>query len=205
MIRERVVLQEARRAGVAAEPGEIDEAVKALQAGWNLNDEAFTVHVAARYGGMRAFRRQVAEQITVDRFIRTHIAADVSDPAARQSAVAQWLRQAQGRAAVRVALVEQWSASGCACCAGKGGEPQGAAGPQPTAAIAGADDRPAPQENDRLRAAEQAGRAYWRETRGAEAVRAEARDFGCHFEIDIIKDGRVVKSLRYQNDRITER
>lgn len=205
MIRERVVLQEAQKAGVTAEAGEIDDAVRSLQAHWNLDKSGFAELVASRYNGMQAFRREVAEQLIIDRFMSTHVAGGVSDPAARQSAAEQWFRQAQGRAVVRVALAEQWSASGCACCAGRGGEaPASPKGSTDAPAAASGAAKPSDDRAVLTRKAEEAGLAYWRQRHGDCAARAEARDFGCHFEIDIIKGGRVVKSLRYQDDRVTE-
>ncbi len=50
-----------------------------------------------------------------------------------------------------------------------------------------------------------AGLAYWREHYGGEGVSAMVSDFGCHLQVDIIRDGKAVKSLQYQNGSITER
>jgi D-Tyr-tRNAtyr deacylase len=50
-----------------------------------------------------------------------------------------------------------------------------------------------------------AGLAYWREHYGEGEVTAKVGDFGCHMQVDIIRDGRTVKSLQYQNGKITER
>jgi hypothetical protein len=50
-----------------------------------------------------------------------------------------------------------------------------------------------------------AGLAYWQEHYGGGEVTARISDFGCHLQVDIIRDGRVVTSLQYQNGRITER
>ncbi len=50
-----------------------------------------------------------------------------------------------------------------------------------------------------------AGLAYWREKLGGGEAAARVTDFGCHFQVDIIQDGKAVKSLQYQNGRITER
>ncbi len=50
-----------------------------------------------------------------------------------------------------------------------------------------------------------AGLAYWREKLGGGEAGARVTDFGCHFQVDIIRDGKAVKSLQYQNGKITER
>lgn len=50
-----------------------------------------------------------------------------------------------------------------------------------------------------------AGLAYWREKLGGGEAGARVTDFGCHFQVDIIRDGKAIKSLQYQNGKITER
>jgi hypothetical protein len=50
-----------------------------------------------------------------------------------------------------------------------------------------------------------AGLAYWREKLGGGEAGVRVTDFGCHVQVDIIRDGKAVKSLQYQNGRITER
>jgi len=50
-----------------------------------------------------------------------------------------------------------------------------------------------------------AGLAYWREKLGGGEAGARVTDFGCHVQVDIIRDGKTVKSLQYQNGKITER
>jgi cbb3-type cytochrome oxidase subunit 3 len=49
-----------------------------------------------------------------------------------------------------------------------------------------------------------AGLAYWREKLGGGEAGARVTDFGCHFQVDIIRDGKAVKSLQYQNGQISE-
>ncbi len=49
-----------------------------------------------------------------------------------------------------------------------------------------------------------AGLAYWREKYGGGEAGARIIDFGCHVQVDIIRDGKTVKSLQYQNGKITE-
>jgi hypothetical protein len=50
-----------------------------------------------------------------------------------------------------------------------------------------------------------AGLAYWREKLGGGEAGVRVTDFGCHVQVDIIRDGKAVKSLQYQNGKITER
>ncbi len=46
---------------------------------------------------------------------------------------------------------------------------------------------------------------YWHARHGNEAVTTKVTDYGCHLEIDIMKNNNVIGSLVYQNGSITER
>jgi hypothetical protein len=48
-----------------------------------------------------------------------------------------------------------------------------------------------------IRDAESIGLAYYQQKYGASPVTAKATDYGCHVQVDIAKDGKVVKSLAY--------
>jgi len=53
-------------------------------------------------------------------------------------------------------------------------------------------------------AKEAALRAYKKENPGAENLTAQVINYGCHWQIDIQKDGKMVKSYIYQNGKILE-
>jgi hypothetical protein len=49
-----------------------------------------------------------------------------------------------------------------------------------------------------------AGVRYWQEKHGGEAVTARTTDFGCHIQVDILRENKIVRSLRYQDGSISE-
>jgi hypothetical protein len=146
----------------------------------------------------------VTAGLIIDRFMTEHIAFGISDPSAVQVAAMKWMQNAPARAAVRVALAEQWSGTGgCGCCGRRpGGDAAALKTAGPVEPQAG-EKRAVPPVDGKGEAASK-GLAYWREKHGDDAVTARVRDLGCHMEIDIIKNGKVVGSLRYQRGQITE-
>ncbi len=57
---------------------------------------------------------------------------------------------------------------------------------------------------DAGKAAANAGIQYWHAKHGPDAVTAQFTDFGCHIKVDIMKNEKVVSSLRYQDGNISE-
>lgn len=210
LIRERILLQEAHKAGISVSAGEVAAAVEGMRASSGMEKKQFERFVEARYGSHGEFRRAIEKRLRINRLIREKIAAGIRDPQMVQTAFAQWFREASRAAAVRVSLAEQWSGAGCGCCTGGG--PAGRMQGTPVSAVVsdrGAAEGPAAvSNNDRpaaAAAAAAAGLSYWRAKYGNDAVSARTTDFGCHVQVDIVKDGKVLKSLRYQNGAITER
>jgi len=60
------------------------------------------------------------------------------------------------------------------------------------------------QVSNQGKAAQEAALAYWRTQNGNGPVETKVTDFGCHFQVDIITNNKIAKSLRYQNGTITE-
>jgi len=58
------------------------------------------------------------------------------------------------------------------------------------------------QQPDRLDAAKDAAIKYYEEKYGDSQVTATAKDFGCHIEITIFKQGQQLKVLTYVNGRV---
>jgi hypothetical protein len=204
MIRERVALQEARKAGIVVNDDEVAAAVAALRSHWGPDSAKFRAAVLARYGDEETFERAITAGLIIDRFMTEHVARGISDPLAVQAAAAKWMQDAPARAAVRVALAEQWSGpGGCGCCGrGPAGDAAALRTAGPVAPQAG-ERRAAPPADGKSEAAAK-GLDYWREKHGDDAVTARVRDLGCHMEIDIIKNEKVVGSLRHQRGQITE-
>lgn len=209
LITERLILQEARKAGLSTSGEEVSRAVISARAGSGLDETKFRERVEAQYGSMRAFEQAIGRRLVVNRFVAERIIPADAEPRVARAALDRWLQERSDAAAVRVTLAEQWSGAGCGCCANKA-----EASPAPAAAPAGskAAKNSAAAENGTAAGAEasrtgqaaEAGLRYWQEKHGEEKVTAKVTDFGCHMQVDIVKDNKTVGSLRYQGGAITE-
>jgi len=68
----------------------------------------------------------------------------------------------------------------------------------------GVDTPVEPDSSPKTAKATEAGLRYWRTKHGTDQVAARVRDFGCHMQIDIVKDEKVIGSLRFQGGVISE-
>ncbi len=116
LIRERLMLQEARTAGFTVSPSEVDAAFGRLQSSSVMSESTFLQSVATQYGSSRAFRRALKRDLLVNKYISAHIVRGLSDPVEMHAAVERWFRGVSERAQVRITLSEQWSGAGCSYC-----------------------------------------------------------------------------------------
>ncbi len=194
MITDRIIWQEARREGITISQGEVSAAVERRRTSAGMDERTFEERVKERYGSMAAFRTSVEQQLAFNKFVDEKVTAGAADAATVSARLEQWLRHIRGKAVVRIALSEELPAGGaCGCCGGQPGTcgmQRGPLGREP--------------EMSQVREAQKAALAYWRERYGGSPVDTKVQDFGCHVEVDIVKDNRIAKSLRYQNGTITE-
>jgi hypothetical protein len=220
LITERLVLQEARKAGIDISDGDIAAALAHAQASSGLDKAGFDFVVARQYGDGRTFEEAVRREFIIKKFIARKAVSQGGDPQRAGAAMNAWLQDLSARAAVRIALSEQWSGAGCGCggcdntktqTAGlqvlnRGCPMSKAASPAGRAGCGRAKNGTSsePNKKDKWKYAEEAGLKYWHEKYGPGAVSARLIDFGCHIQVDIVKDEKVIGSLRYQNGTITE-
>jgi predicted nucleic acid-binding Zn ribbon protein len=202
LITERLAFQEARKAGTALSRQEFEAAVEQTRASWRLDENAFKEQVTAQYGSIDAFEDALRRSILINKFITEKIIPQNADARSANTAVNHWMEGLSARAAVRVTLAEQISGAGCGCCNNRA---EAAVPSSDTSVI-----RTSSQEKRPASGTSKAGKAeaealrYWHEKNGDDNVTAKSKDFGCHMEIDIIKDGKTIGSLRYQGGRISE-
>jgi len=84
------------------------------------------------------------------------------------------------------------SGSGCGC--GCGGS--GTASPRTKVNVE--------QTGDKIKDAENAGYKYYVDKYGDSDVESIAKDYGCHVEVEILKDGQIIKKLGYSSGSIYE-
>jgi predicted nucleic acid-binding Zn ribbon protein len=185
LIVEKLVFQEARAAGIRVSGKEISSAVAEAQASSGLDHAAFKRQITEQYGNEEDFGKVLERRLLIMKFFSEQIVPRGADPQTAHTAVNRWIQKASEKALVRIDLAEEVSGSGCACCNGGGTSEQGLLVPE-------------------TKVARDAGLAYWHEKHGPDAVTAQLKDYGCHIRIDIMKNDKIVSSLRYQAGKISE-
>ncbi len=199
LISERLVLQEARKAGIEVSQEALVKAAAEAQAASGLTEAAFSQAVSARYGSMSGFENELMRCIMINRLITEKIVPPGTDPRAAAHVVNQWLQNLSARATVRIALAEQLAGPGCSCCNNRDEAGLKKGVPGCAAARAGAESTASKEQ-----AAVNAALRYWHEKHGPDTVTAQPTDYGCHVQVDIIKDNKIIGSLRFQGGSIVQ-
>ncbi len=199
LISELLVLQEARKAGIEVSKDALARAVADARAASGLDEAAFHQTVSARYGSMRGFENNLERRIMINRLIAERVVPPGTDPRTAGRMMNQWLQDLSTRATVRIALAEELAGPGCSCCNNR----SDSAGPKKRmpGSPAGAG---AARTADQKQAAVDAALRYWHMKHGPAPVAAQPIDYGCHVQVDIIKDKTIIGSLRYQGGSILE-
>ncbi|WP_187426724.1 cation transporter [Geothermobacter ehrlichii] len=82
-----MLLAEAEAEGILVQPGEVDARLAQLRKGHANLDEL----IAQRFGDMETFRRQLREDMTIERLVEEKVLAGITDPGQRQLRLQQWL------------------------------------------------------------------------------------------------------------------
>lgn len=191
MITDRIAAQEARRAGMEVTKTELAAALAHVRDASGGDEDTFRKMISDRFGSLQAFERKLTQDLLVRKFLGERVAPAGADEASARAAADRWLRNASKKASVRIAMAEQWSAGGYGCCNGAvatGSEKQPGATP---GSIEG-----------KGRAAADAALAFWKDRYGDGPFTARTTDFGCHIQVDILRGGEVVGSLRYQDGSV---
>lgn len=109
LITERLVLQEARKAGIEASPGDVASAVSRAQTSPGMDQNGLRALMLRRFGSVPSSEEAVRCELIIERLISRQIVPPGGD------AVDAWLSDLSAHASIRIALSEQWSGAGCGC------------------------------------------------------------------------------------------
>jgi hypothetical protein len=199
LITQRIVIQEARKAGISVSKEEIEKSATELRTSSGLDEATFNREVISQYGSLRTFKDALESRLLVNKFLAVKVVPPGADPPTARSAINQWLDDIAGRAAVRIALAGQGAGPGCGCCNTEDGQASQRSGIQGHGCAAV--NKPVASDMGK---ATDAGLRYWHAKHGLDAVTTRLTDYGCHIQVDIVKDKNIIGSLRYQDGNITE-
>lgn len=207
LITERLVLQEAGKADMAVTKEEVAAALAAARTASGQSEAEFGQQAAVRYGSRKNFEEIFSRRLLVNKFISEKVIPTNADVRTSRLALERWLQDRSAAASVRITLAEQWSGAGCGCCANKaeaGTEARAAKAGCPMEKAGAAAAPAVSAEPANAEKASAAGLRYWHQKHGNDAVAAKVTDFGCHMQVDILKDAKIIGSLRYQSGAISE-
>ncbi len=213
MIAERIMLQEARKAGMSVSKQEIQSALDDARTSAGSDDSVFREKILSQFGSMRAFEEALSRRILMNKFIAKNVVPPGADPRTARFAVDNWYDGASRKAAIRIALAEQGSGCGGGCNGNVGGKLTCRRGNEGGSCCAVGTQTDARRdisgplnkaEAGQMQAAMNAGLQYWYAKHGPDEVVAKATDFGCHVQVDILKNNTLIGSLRYQNGSVYE-
>jgi len=109
LIAEKLVLQEARKAGISVSPGVVPSAVSRALASPGTDHGGLQALVGQRFGSIPSYEEAVRCELILKRLIAMRAVPQGGD------AVNAWLSDLTARASIRIALSEQGSGAGCGC------------------------------------------------------------------------------------------
>ena len=199
LITQRIMIQEARKAGILVSKGEIETFATEARASSGNDEATFNRQVVSQYGSLRAFKDALERRLLANKFLAVKVVPPGADQHTAQSAIKRWLDDIAGRAAVRIALAEQGEGPGYGCCNTENGQASQRSGIRGHGCAAV--NKPAASDVGK---AADAGLRFWHDKYGPDAVTTRLTDYGCHIQVDIVKNNKIIGSLRYQDGNITE-
>jgi hypothetical protein len=203
LITERLLIQEAQKAGITVEKEELRAAVVAERASSGLDEAEFRKAVSMRYGSVPVFEEDLGHRLLIKKLLDEKIVPRGADQRVARVAFDRWYQSVSQAASIRIALASQGGFGCGGGCNREAGQTSPCAG-RPEAVRAGVNPPTRSDSSTKTAKAAEAGLEYWRAKHGTGQVAAKVRDFGCHMQIDIVKDDKIIGSLLYQGGVISE-
>ncbi len=187
MVGEKILLQEAKRAGYTFAPHEeIEKQVDLIKQKYRLSE----ADLSKMFGGsMEDLKEELRKGWIISQFVEKNVVK--GDPKNGELLFGQWLTRTKTNAKIETyEKLEPVVQAKAACCGTGGG--------------CGGGGRAQPLDPKIEKEAKAKGLEYYEKKTSKKGASAQVTNFGCHIQIDIIQDGKVVASLTYNNGDIQE-
>jgi hypothetical protein len=184
MTTERILLQEAKRAGYSFAPEEeILKQVEAIKDKYGLSDEDLKQKMG---GSMEDLKEELRKGWVISQFLEKAVLK--GDQQNGDLVIAQWLTTAKTNAKVEsYEKLQPVSTAKASCC---------------TSGCGGGKARSLDPKTEKEARAK--GLEYYEKKTQKTGASARVTDFGCHIQVDILEDGKVVLSLTYKQGEVQE-
>ncbi len=185
MITENILLQEAKRAGYTSAPGEeIEKQVEAIKKKYNVSEVDLKKMIG---GGIDDLKKELEKGWIVSHFIEKTVLK--GDQTNAEQLFTQWLAETKAKARIKTyERLEPVSTAKASCC--KSG--------------CGGGGRPQPLDQKIEKEAKAKALEYYEKKTQKKGAEAKVTNFGCHIQVDIIEDGKIVVSLTYREGEVQE-
>ena len=188
MVNEKILFQEAKTAGYTSAPEEeIEKQLEAIKKKHNLSD----ADLAKIFGGsIEDFKADLRKGWMISQFVEKVVLK--GNQANGDQLFGQWFTQVKAKSKIETyEKLEPVSTAKASCCSSSGG---GCGGSGRAQAL-----DPKIEQEARAKALE-----YYEKKTQKKGASARVTNFGCHIQVDIIEDGKVVVSLTYKQGEIQE-
>ena len=184
MTTEKILLQEAKSAGYSSAPDEeITEQVKAIKGKYGLSDNDLKQKMGV---SIEDLREDLRKGWIISQFLEKTVLK--GDQQNGEVVFAQWFTKAKAKAKIETyeKLEPVLTAKASCCRSGCGG------------------GRAQPLDPKVEKEAKAKGLEYYEKKTQKKGASARVINFGCHIQVDIIEDGKVVVSLTYRQGEVQE-
>ena len=185
MTTEKILLQEAKSAGYSSAPDEeIVKQVEATKKKYGLSDEDLKQKMG---GSIEDLKEELRKGWIISQFLEKAVVK--GDQQNGEVVFAQWFTKAKAKAHIETyEKLEPVSAAKASCCrsgCGGGGRAQ-------------------PLDPKIEKGAKAKALEYYEKKTQKKGATARVTNFGCHIQVDVIEDGKVVVSLTYRQGEVQE-
>jgi hypothetical protein len=184
---EKILLQEAKSAGYAFAPDEeIVKQVEVVKEKYGLSD----ADIQQKMGlSIEDLKEELRKGWIISQFVEKTVLKGIQ--ANPDLLVGQWLTKAKANAKVETyEELEPFSTAKASCCGSGGG--------------CGGGGRVSPLDPKIEKEARAKGLEYYEKKTQKKGAEAKVTNFGCHIQVDIIEDSKVVVSLTYKQGEVQE-
>jgi hypothetical protein len=184
MTTEKILLQEAKSSGYSSpSEEEIQKEMEAIKKKYGLSDENLKQKMG---GNIEDLKAELRKEWVISQFVEKAVLKDNQSNALQ--VFGQWLTQAKAKAKIETyeKLEPVLTAKASCCKSGCGG------------------GRASPLDPKVEKEAKAKGLEYYEKKTQKKGASAKVTNFGCHIQVDIIEDGKVVSSLTYKQGEVQE-
>ncbi len=187
MTTEKILLQEAKSAGYSSAPEEeVQKEIETIRKKYGLSDDDLQQKMGVN---IEDLKEDLRKGWVISQFLQKAVLK--GDQQNNEALLGEWFRIAKAKAKIETyEKLEPVSTAKASCCGSGGG--------------CGGGGRASALDPKIEKEARAKGLEYYEKKTQKKGASARVTNFGCHIQVDIIQDGKVVVSLTYRQGEVEE-